>query len=570
MIVTAGGGVESQRVAYGTGTGVVHVEMLTSGAHVGPEAGTTVISAPVDADAGDTFGSGAAALAFADTSTAARLGLIYVVHNDGQGVEIARIDAMTGRRIDEVDTAVASSFGCVANGSPALSPPAAGGSRVLFVTLRGSCAADQSIVRIPIEGDASTESSTYGTQTFARIGGLAAGVGPSLAVLSDPGRDVALLRRRRARRRRRLLRSRAPAGRQPVAGDHYAGRLHRRPAGRRRRDDRGGAGGALRRGRGGRRVRRRARARALRRRGFGGPDQGLPAGPVRAVGGRHRRQPALTGAGAPAQALALSEVVEPGGVTPGGRLVVTSATRLTVLRTSDLAVVGSIAGTASGRGFARNVASIAGNLAFVSTDGAADVAPRQLALRVDTGEELGAMSFAALAVGAGSAVGQAAIARGLVVFGTPSGVQSYRLTEPGRPPDRVIEPPPCSTTLRGSARGDRLVGGRSGERILGGGGNDRLYGHRGNDCISGQSGADRIYGGPGRDRLAGGGGDDRIFGGSGRNRYSGGPGRDRIHAANHRRELIRCGRGRDRVIADPGDRVARDCERVRRVRRVRR
>jgi hypothetical protein len=49
-----------------------------------------------------------------------------------------------------------------------------------------------------------------------------------------------------------------------------------------------------------------------------------------------------------------------------------------------------------------------------------------------------------------------------------------------------------------------------------------------------------------------------------RNRYIGGGGRDRISARNGKDDRIGYGKGRDRVRADAKDRVADDCETVRR------
>jgi Tol biopolymer transport system component len=74
---------------------------------------------------------------------------------------------------------------------------------------------------------------------------------------------------------------------------------------------------------------------------------------------------------------------------------------------------------------------------------------------------------------------------------------------------------------------------------------DYLGGGAGDDVIAGLDGPDRISGGPGNDRLDGGAGNDHILGEQGR-------------------DTIRCGSGRDTVIAERKDRVARDCERVRR------
>jgi hypothetical protein len=149
----------------------------------------------------------------------------------------------------------------------------------------------------------------------------------------------------------------------------------------------------------------------------------------------------------------------------------------------------------------------------------------------------------------------------------------------------------CFNPFVGSARRDVIIGSRFGDRISGargrdqiearagadcvsgGGGADRLAGQKGRDRVSGGAKKDRLSGGKGRDRLAGNAGNDRLAGnagadrltgGRGRNRYLGGTGNDRIFARNGKADRIGCGRGRDRVRADANDRVAGDCENVRR------
>lgn len=122
-----------------------------------------------------------------------------------------------------------------------------------------------------------------------------------------------------------------------------------------------------------------------------------------------------------------------------------------------------------------------------------------------------------------------------------------------------------SDRIRGATGRDRLSGGRGRDRILGGEGRDAAFGGGSRDRMAGGPGPDRIAGDSGDDSIGGGSGADRLIGGGGRDRLSGGSGNDRISARDHRRDRISCGRGRDKVVADRGDRVARDCERARRL-----
>jgi hypothetical protein len=86
-----------------------------------------------------------------------------------------------------------------------------------------------------------------------------------------------------------------------------------------------------------------------------------------------------------------------------------------------------------------------------------------------------------------------------------------------------------------------------------------------NRCrIDGTPGADDLRATPLRDLIDGRGGDDRIVGGGGNDRITGGTGDDTIVSKDRYRDTVRCGPGRDRVVADYRDRVGRDCERVRR------
>ncbi len=84
----------------------------------------------------------------------------------------------------------------------------------------------------------------------------------------------------------------------------------------------------------------------------------------------------------------------------------------------------------------------------------------------------------------------------------------------------------------------------------------------GRRSLVGSQGRDRLIGGPGSDRLAGKLGGDKIVGGKGGpDCLLGGQGSDRLRAVNGRRDIVKCGHGRDRATVERKDRV-RGCERV--------
>ncbi len=113
--------------------------------------------------------------------------------------------------------------------------------------------------------------------------------------------------------------------------------------------------------------------------------------------------------------------------------------------------------------------------------------------------------------------------------------------------------------------GDDYVDGDQGnDRLHGGDGNDVMAGRKGNDTIWGDAGDDRITGDRGRDHILGGSGNDTIYGNYDSDRIDGGSGNDRINVIHGGRDTVVCGRGRDVVFADPSDRIAKDCESIRR------
>ena len=124
--------------------------------------------------------------------------------------------------------------------------------------------------------------------------------------------------------------------------------------------------------------------------------------------------------------------------------------------------------------------------------------------------------------------------------------------------------PPTPTTPAPTSGNDTVSLSDAGETYRAGAGNDRVTGGDGADTIFGGAGNDRVNGGAGNDTISGGAGNDRIKGGAGRDKISGGAGNDRIDVRDGERDTVKCGSGKDTVIADKKDKVAKDCEVVRR------
>jgi len=134
-------------------------------------------------------------------------------------------------------------------------------------------------------------------------------------------------------------------------------------------------------------------------------------------------------------------------------------------------------------------------------------------------------------------------------------LQQGSLVSPAPPPPN---PGPyaegfCANLILGSGAKDNLTGTAGSDLIKGRGGSDKLNGGAGDDCVRGASGRDKVRGGDGNDRLNGGPGHDRISGGSGD---------DLIKVRAGRSDRVRCGAGKDTVIARGQDRIAKDCEKI--------
>jgi Ca2+-binding RTX toxin-like protein len=112
---------------------------------------------------------------------------------------------------------------------------------------------------------------------------------------------------------------------------------------------------------------------------------------------------------------------------------------------------------------------------------------------------------------------------------------------------------------------DNLLGGPGKDIVLGGtfarvfGGDKNLVGGRGNDVVFGGLGSDKVVGEAGNDYMA-----DGTFDDQSEDILSGGAGNDVILVVNRPafKDIVTCGSGFDRVLADRKDVVAPDCERV--------
>ncbi len=155
-VVADGDGAAAQHVVYATTDGRVHVRALDTGAEIA--------STLIDDDGGRGV---VPAQSSSDTGLVVAGGAVFVPHDDGAGVEIARLDERTGARLGP-DVAVPDSLGCTVAGAPLLTPVAADGSRVLVFTETGSCGS--ALIRVGVQG---TE---LGAIARTPVSGLVAGV----------------------------------------------------------------------------------------------------------------------------------------------------------------------------------------------------------------------------------------------------------------------------------------------------------------------------------------------------------------------------------------------------------
>ena len=139
-------------------------------------------------------------------------------------------------------------------------------------------------------------------------------------------------------------------------------------------------------------------------------------------------------------------------------------------------------------------------------------------------------------------------------------------------------------TLTGTKGDDNLIGQGANDTLLSLAGDDALLGGPGKDVVNGGSlarpfagtkslvggeGNDAVQGGLGSDNVLGGEGNDYLFGGefeppAVKDTLSGAEGNEVIDVLNKPagKDVVSCGSGLDRVLADRADMVAPDCEKV--------
>lgn len=138
-------------------------------------------------------------------------------------------------------------------------------------------------------------------------------------------------------------------------------------------------------------------------------------------------------------------------------------------------------------------------------------------------------------------------------------------------PDLKFElPSGIKLYVNGGAGNDSIIGTEGDDRLAGGDGADRIYGSGGKkDSLDGEGGKDRLTG---FGTLSGGPGNDFIeafygFGQfkAGRTKVFAGSGNDNVLSGNGVRDVVDCGKGKDRATTGSDrrgfDRIKRNCER---------
>jgi len=427
-IVTTTGPAADQRMAFGTANGAAHLQVLPTGAPVGPEDGIALDDPAVDDP--DTFGAGTGSVSFADTSSAGRLGDLFVVHNDDdaggpEDIQVARIDEATGvvvsqRRVQGTD-------GFTIHSSPVVGPDTDGGRALFFVAVSG---ADERLFRVPVPGGGTASDPLAASFTPADIDATAQ-ASPALVFLPVAGTPQPTLAVGAAGQLR-LFAADTLVERPGLAltGAVQTPSVPVQPGGT-----------------------------------TPGPEGPVTTAPLiyvaaatsggttvykigQSPGGLALQQTSAELAGAPAAALAVSQEAETD--LDDAKVMITTGANLYLLSTVDLDGAGSLsrtALTAGSTGFSQTTAAASGDLVYAINDQS-----EQLVLRMRDGKRVAADEFTAATggSGAGSGFGQPAISRGFVQYGGGGGAFVYRNRDV-TPPGVTLTEPADEVTLSGTA-----------------------------------------------------------------------------------------------------------------------
>ena len=181
--VISGGVPGTQRVVYGTDSDALHVQMLSNGSAVGPQAGTGIDGGAPDSD---TFGVFGAVITPVIASSPSAPGQVYALHNDddpgpGAGdIALAQVDLASGALVQ--DLPVPGTDGYEVQSSPVLTEPDAGGDASLFFVASDGVA--PLLFRLDID-DARSSSADFAASSSSTSVSANTLASPALAYLRD-------------------------------------------------------------------------------------------------------------------------------------------------------------------------------------------------------------------------------------------------------------------------------------------------------------------------------------------------------------------------------------------------
>lgn len=426
-----------QELIYGTegsgaAAGNLHLQRLSSGAPVGPEAGVLLDDGADDAD---TWTGAGGSVTPSDVSVAAGEGLtqVYAVYNDDDSsaaggattandIAIAQVNESTGALVKDVPVPGTDGFtissSTVATGPAADDPATAAnetGNRILFFV--ASDGANERLFRIAITNNANTTASVINPATSTGDVNATPLASPTLVFLADPGsgnpRPFIAVGTTDDRVRTFAVNdlSAGPVS-DVLGGDAQTPSVPVAPIGFTPGAPMSGA----------------TQAGAI----FVAAAAGATTVAHRLVQGTgaDRARLALAAssdplAGAPAPALAVDERSLGTTFSEGSKIVVTTSENLFLLSAGDLSRAGTLSArslTAGTTGFSRTTAIVTGPNVYVTRDNGA-----QLVLRLSDAKPVPGREFTEAAGNPpGVAFGQPSISRGFVQFASSNGIFVYR------------------------------------------------------------------------------------------------------------------------------------------------